>query len=81
MNLIVKSEEELLEMASELWHTLVNLRHHTRRWEEEHGSVLLATKKKCERKADDLIVKYNIQKTSSVKQINVEINKGDAGKE
>lgn len=74
MKIKITSERELLNMASELWHTLVNVRYHSRKWEEEHGSALLAAKKKWERKADDLIIKYNVAKSHQATDIKIEIN-------
>lgn len=58
----VKSEEELVELTKKLLHILVNLRHRSTIWHEQHGATNLYAKKKWEQRADELIQELNIQR-------------------
>jgi inactivated superfamily I helicase len=62
----VNSEEELHQMAADLFHVLVNLRHYTKRWKEHYGANNNNVKIMWEEKADLLIEKliYNERETN-----------------
>ena len=77
MRIKLTSEQELVEVSRELFHCMVNLRYWTGKWEQEHGHHNLAAKKKWERKADDLIVKYNLKKTQIKQEIKIRIDEPD----
>jgi uncharacterized damage-inducible protein DinB len=74
MKVKLNSEQELLSVARELFHVLTNLRHWSSKWEQEHGSDPLAAKKKWERKADDLLAKYQVTKTHIKQEIKIEVD-------
>lgn len=74
MRVKLNSEEELVNMARELLHVMVNLRHWSTKWEQEYGSDLLAAKKKWERKSDDILAKYQVTKTNLKQEIKIEVD-------
>lgn len=71
--IIVKSEDELIELTKELWHVLVNLRYWTNEWQKEHGAILLEHKKKWEARADELIKTHGLQKTNASSGIEISL--------
>lgn len=74
MKIIVKSEEELVNVATELAHVLCNLRHFTRLWNETHGAELRARKKYWEDKCDELLKRLQITEHRQSNQIKIEVN-------
>jgi len=74
MKVVVKSEEELMELGSELLHILVNLRFATKAWERDYGANLRGRKKYYELKADELIQKLQLTKSHHSYQIKIDIN-------
>lgn len=77
MTIKITSEEELKQVAAELLHVMVNLRHYSKAWHEYHGGALLATKKTWEIRADELLKKLEVEYTmnSTVKSYKIEIEK------
>jgi hypothetical protein len=74
MKIKVSSEDELLNVASELIHVLANLRKFTLLWEETHGVELKARKKYFEQKADELISKLQVEDHKHPSQVKIEVN-------
>lgn len=74
MKIIVKSEEELVNVATELVHVLNNLRFFTRKWEETYGVELRARKKYYEDKADELLKRLQVTEHRQSNQIKIEVN-------
>jgi len=73
MKVTVRSEEELMELGSELLHILVNLRYATKAWERDYGANLRDRKKYYELKADELIQKLQLSKSHHAGQIKIEL--------
>ena len=57
MKVKANSEEELHQMAADLFHVLFNLRYYTKRWKEQYGANNNNVKIAWEEKADLLIEK------------------------
>lgn len=73
MKVTIKSEQELIEVATEAIRVLANLRKFTKLWEETHG-VVLKDKKKCwEARADKLISKLQVPDLNRNEHIKIEI--------
>ena len=72
MPIKIKDENELHEIAKELAHVLTNLRYWTKHWEETYGAFARNTKKRWEKKADELIIKLDLFKTKLKSEIKIE---------
>lgn len=71
MKVTIKSEQELIEVATEAIHILNNLRHFTKKWNETHGYELKQRKGYYERLADELLQKLNVTEHRETKQIKI----------
>lgn len=74
MKIKVTSEQELVNVATELLHCLCNLRKFTKLWEENYGVEIKARKKYWEDKADSLLQRLQITEHRTQSQIKIEIN-------
>lgn len=75
MKITITSEEELLKLAKEALHILSNLRHFTKKWNENHGVQLKQRKNYYEEKADELIERLQIEEHRRESQVKIEVNK------
>lgn len=73
MKIIIKSEQELKEVAEELIHVLANLRKFTSLWEKSYGAILRVRKKYYENKADDLINRLRVPEHDQPHEIKIKI--------
>lgn len=71
----IQSEGELLKVATEALHILSNLRHFTKKWNENHGVQLKQRKNYYEEKADELIQRLRIEEHRIELQVKIEVNK------
>jgi len=69
MKVKANSEEELHQMAADLFHVLFNLRYYTKRWKEQYGANNNNVKIAWEEKADLLIEKLINLRRKSEKQL------------
>lgn len=74
MKILIRDEQELVNVATELVHVLNNLRFFTRKWEENYGVELRARKKYYEEKADELLKRLEITEHRQSNQIKIELN-------
>lgn len=74
MKIIVTSESELVNVATELLHVLSNLRKFQKKWESNYGVELRERKKFWEDKADSLLQRLQIPEHRTQSQIKIEIN-------
>lgn len=73
MKVTIKSEDELIKVATDAIHVLSNLRHFTKLWNESHGFELKQRKVYYEKLADALLEKLNVTEHREAKQIKIEI--------
>lgn len=73
MKVTIKSEQELIEVATEAIHILNNLRHFTKKWNETHGYDLKQRKIYYEGLADVLLQKLQVTEHRQSNQIKIEI--------
>jgi hypothetical protein len=64
----ITSEQELEAVAKELLRLLVNVRHYTRVWEREYGSVAKGQRDLWNKKADDYLSTLSAGKDINNKQ-------------
>lgn len=81
MKIKIESEDELLEVAKEALHLLVNLRHYTKEWETAHGAELKTRKKHFEGRADEFLQKLEMKKSHKSDTIKIEINNENKNQE
>lgn len=74
MQVKLKTEDELKDMAAKLLHISVNLRHWTKEWNEKHGGLLLQRKKFWENKMDEYLEELKTEKTHTENSIHISIN-------
>lgn len=74
MRIIVHSEDELYEIARNLLHISVNIRHWQKEWNEKHGGVLLERKKHWENRMDEYLKELGARKTNLLTEVKIEIN-------
>lgn len=74
MRIKVDSEEELLKVAQEALHLLVNMRHYQKRWHTEFGAILKNRKKEWEDKADTFLERLQMEKSFKSGSIKIEID-------
>lgn len=79
MNIVIHSENDLLEMAQTLLHYSVNLRHWSKEWERDHGVERKQQKKIWEEKMDAYLLKIGMEKTHKQNQINISIDGDTVG--
>lgn len=77
MQVKLKDEQELFELAKELLHIVTNLRFWSDEWNRHHGSVLLGHKKKWEKRADDLIERLKTTRTVNWYDVHIKIENND----
>lgn len=73
MKVVVHSEQELIEVATEAIHLLNNLRHVTKLWNESHGCELRSRKKYYEELSDKFLEKLKVTEHRQANQIKIEI--------
>jgi hypothetical protein len=73
MKILIQTEEELLQVTSELIHVLCNLRKFTKLWEQDFGVELKTKKKRYEQMADELIERLQVPEHRQAGQIKIEI--------
>lgn len=71
MNIKVKNNSELMEMARDAIHILNNLRHHTKYWDEHYGALAKNAKRKWEERADEFLEKIQATKTNNRSQVKI----------
>lgn len=69
----IHSEQELIEVAQEAIRLLLNIRHATKKWEENYGVELKRSKKKWEEAADKFISKLESKELNRNENIKIEI--------
>ena len=74
MKIKITSEQELIDVTTELIHCLSNLRKFTKLWEQRFGVELKERKKYYEKKADELIERLKVTEHRNQQQIKLEIN-------
>lgn len=74
MRIKVTSEQELVNVATELAHVLSNLRKFQKKWEGAYGVELRERKKYWEDKADSLLQRLQVTEHRNPSQIKIEIN-------
>lgn len=74
MKIKIESEDELMEVAKEALHLLVNIRHYTKAWEETHGAELKNRKKHFEGRADEFLKKLEMEKSLRSDAVHISIN-------
>lgn len=74
----VHSEEELLMIAKEALHILVNLRHNSKAWERDYGAALKEAKKYWEGKADVFLNELQVKRSGRVNDVHITIKDNDA---
>lgn len=77
MRVVVKNEQELLELAKDLLHVLINLRYWSNEWHLHHGSVLLEHKKKWEKRADALIQRLKVSRSPNAFDVHIKLENND----
>jgi hypothetical protein len=71
MDILVKNNVELMELAREALHILVNVRHHTKYWDEHYGALAKTAKKKWEARADDFLERLKAEKTTRMSEVKI----------
>lgn len=74
MKILIRDEQELVNVAEELIHVIANLRKFTRLWEETHGVDLKARKKYYEKEADTLIERLKVTEHKHPSEIKIEVH-------
>lgn len=73
MKVTIKSEQELIEVATEAIHLLSNLRRYQKLWENNYGVELKQRKKYYEELCDKFLEKLKVTEHREAKQIKIEI--------
>lgn len=74
MKITVTSEQELVNVATELAHVLSHLRKYQKKWEQNYGVELKNRKKFWEERADALLQRLQVTEHRNPIQIKIEIN-------
>jgi hypothetical protein len=74
MKIIIKDEDELINVAEEAIRIIANLRKFTKLWEKSFGVELKARKKYYEEQADELIKKLEIMELKRSELIKIQVN-------
>ena len=73
MTVKIASQQELYDMAAQLLHIMFNLRHYEEKLKEQGGGFELRNRvKDWQRRADELLERYNVEKTTLVQQVKIE---------
>jgi len=73
MNVKIASEEELYDLAAQLLHILTNLRFYESKLKQAGGGFELRNRvRDWQKRADDLLERYNVEKTTLVQQVKIE---------
>lgn len=73
MTVKIASEQELYDMAAQLLHILTNLRWYEDKLKEQGGGFELRNRvRDWQKRADDLLERYNVEKTTLVQQVKIE---------
>lgn len=75
MRIKLQDEQELFEVCATLLHTLVNVRHSSKKWHEHYGAKLLNTKTYWENRADELLQRLQIDQFDRHEKVKIEIIK------
>ncbi len=76
MKIIIRSEEELMQLAVDAVHILHNLRKATDAWRTHYGAVRLNRVKHFEQRADELFKRLTIAEAHKDNPIKIEVNNG-----
>lgn len=73
MTVKIASEQELYDMAAQLLHITFNLRHYEKLLSEKGGGFEIRNRvRDWQKRADDLLERYNVEKTTLVQQVKIE---------
>lgn len=69
----ISGEQELYELAAQLLHIMANLRFYEMKLKEAGGGFELRNRvKDWQKRADDLIERYSVERTTLVQQVKIE---------
>jgi transposase-like protein len=75
MKIGIESGEQAKELIRELLFTLSELRYWMDQWGKHYGSDFLRERRKCEKRADDILKKLNMEERIVKSEIEIEIEK------
>lgn len=70
----VNTVEELEQLAAEMLHIMVNMRHAQNYWQEHYGSLAKRRKDHWQQKADDLLSRFGVEAHKNTDSIQVMAN-------
>lgn len=74
MKVVIHSEEDLVQLSRELLHTLVNLNYWSKECDRDPYTKTREAKRRWQKRADELLLKYGITKTDTIQSIKIKID-------